>query len=71
LAEPRASAAHIPVLMGICAVGAIAFGALPHFLKLKRMNPWVASVILVILFLALIAPTIMVIGSILATGRTM
>ena len=71
LAEPRASGSHIPVLWGICAVGALAIGALPHFLKLKRLNPWLVSVVLVILFLLFVAPVIMIFGSIVATGRTM
>lgn len=76
-AEPGVSTSHLPVLRAIVAGGAILCAVAPHALKRfanldwPAWGYWVASIVLALAFLVFAGPIIIVLGSILMTGRTM
>jgi hypothetical protein len=76
-AEPGVSTKHIPFLWGFAAVLGILVALLPFalargglFFQTKAMR-WVWSIALFLLYMVFGAPFIVVIGSIMITGRTM
>ncbi|NUM53618.1 MAG: hypothetical protein HUU46_08245 [Candidatus Hydrogenedentes bacterium] len=76
-AEPSVSGSHLPIVWTIAILGAVAMAALPPAIKKYaklRAPRWAivtASVLLVVLWSLFVAPLIIVLGSILLTGRTM
>ena len=76
-AEPGASGAHRPVVWSVVIVGAVALAALPPVVKrygklaVPRWAVAIVSIGLVLLWMLFGAPTILALGSIFLTGRTM
>lgn len=76
-AESGASTSHMPVLWAMVVGGAMLSATVPHVLKRFAnlawpvWGYWVASIVLALAFLILAGPIIIVLGSILMTGRTM
>jgi hypothetical protein len=76
-AEPGVSTAHVPWLWFGAVIGALLVGMLPLVIGKAVKTPgiprvyWVASVVLALLFLLFAGPIIVILGSILITGRTM
>lgn len=76
-AEPSVSGPPMSLLWLIVAGGAVAFALIPHFVRkmTRSTRPkwvfWVASGILVLVFLLFLAPLIVAFGGIMLTGRTM
>lgn len=76
-AEPSVGGAHLPILGLVILVGAAGVASLPFaarkFLAVQAPSWkfWLASAILAALFLVFLGPLILVLGSILLTGRTM
>jgi len=76
-AEPGGSSKHLPILWAIVVAGAVLSSIIPwiirYFSKTKYSNwvYWVASIVLVIMFLIAFGPVIIALGNILLSGRTM
>ena len=76
-AEPSTSAGHIPLLWGFSLAGAVLVSRIPFLFKKRTPRQrrawvyWIASLLAGGLFLLVIGPIIVALGSILITGRTM
>ncbi len=76
-AEPGAPTGHRPFLWLLVLAGAALVGSVPFWVerKKKKKSPawrtWLTAGLLVLAFLIFVAPLIMILGSILITGRTM
>jgi len=77
LAEPSTSGTHVPLLWGFALAGALLISRIPFLFKKRTPRQrrawvyWIASLLAGGLFLLVIGPIIVALGSILITGRTM
>lgn len=76
-AEPHVSHGYLPLLWLVVLLGTLISGSVPFIIKklikrkFDRWVYWVSSIVLGLAFLIFAGPTIMILGSILITGRTM
>ena len=76
-AEPSVSSAHRPILWAIVVAGAVVAAVIPPLIRkyakvaIPSWGVAAISIILVLVWIVFAAPTILVFGSILMTGRTM